>query len=449
MPYQTLYRTWRPRRFDEIVGQNHVVRTLENAVQAQRVAHAYLFCGPRGTGKTTMAKVLAKAVNCTGRDGAEPCGQCASCVSVAAGSAVDVLEIDAASNRGVDEVRELRERVKFHPAAGRFKVYIVDEVHMLTNEAFNALLKTLEEPPAHVIFVLATTEPHKVPLTVISRCQRFDFRRIGRPDLVSRLEEVAAQAGLTVESGVPAFIARVADGSLRDALGILDQAAALSGNRITLEDLHSILGTVTGEVLERLVGHLAAGETGAALRVLQEVQAQGKDLRIVARELTDYLRDLLYGAFGAGGASRPDLDRDRLVEFLALFAKAEQEMRFATRPILPLELAVVRAGWPAPPGAGDGPARTAQPEKGPELERVWEEVLAEFRRRKPPAAPWLARAEPVAAGSRKLVLKFRDALAKEKVALPENKVILENILNLYYPGRWQIICVLDETPPKR
>ncbi|MBE0465629.1 MAG: DNA polymerase III subunit gamma/tau [Candidatus Desulforudis sp.] len=445
MPYQTLYRTWRPQRFAEVVGQAHVVRTLANAVSAGRVAHAYLFCGPRGTGKTTTAKVLAKAVNCTRRQGAEPCGECPSCVSITAGTSMDVLEIDAASNRGVDEVRELREKVKFRPAAGDFKVYIVDEVHMLTNEAFNALLKTLEEPPGHVIFVLATTEPHKLPLTITSRCQRFDFRRITRKDLVMRLEEVAEQSGLTAESGVFALIARVADGSLRDALGILDQAAALGEDRISLADLHSILGTVTDDVLERLVRRLLSGETGPALVLLQEVEAAGKELRIFARELTDYLRGLLHAAYGAGQAAvgPPESDRERLIDLLALFARAEQEMRFATRQILPLELAVVgsarRRGAAAEAGAG----ASSRADGTPDLEQVWGEVLAEFRRRNPPVGPWLARSEPILAGPRKLQLKFRDELAKEKVALPENKGILEKVLNRFYPGRWQITCVLD------
>jgi DNA polymerase-3 subunit gamma/tau len=445
LPYRTLYRSERPQRFAEVVGQAHVVRTLQNAVSAGRVAHAYLFCGPRGTGKTTTAKILAKAVNCPRREGAEPCGGCASCAAITAGTALDVLEIDAASNRGVDEVRELREKVKFRPAAGTFKVYIVDEVHMLTNEAFNALLKTLEEPPEHVIFVLATTEPHKLPLTIVSRCQRFDFRRITKPDLTARLEEVAARAGLAVESGVFELIARVADGSLRDALGILDQAAALGGNRVTLADLHSILGTVTEEVLERLVGHLALGETGAALVLLQEVEAGGKELRIFARELTDYLRGLLHRAFGTdqpspGGVG---LDRERLIELLSLFARAEQEMRFATRQILPLELAVVAAARARWPGAGADGAPQAESGTAPDLWRAWSEVVAEFRRRNPPVGPWLARSEPMLAGSRKLVLKFRDELAKEKVALPENKDILEKTLSRFFPGRWQITCVTD------
>lgn len=465
MPYQALYRTWRPQRFAEVVGQPHVVRTLQNAVAAGRVAHAYLFCGPRGTGKTTTAKILAKAVNCRRRDGAEPCGDCDSCVAIAAGTALDVLEIDAASNRGVDEVRDLREKVKFHPAAGAFKVYIVDEVHMLTNEAFNALLKTLEEPPGHVIFVLATTEPHKLPLTIVSRCQRFDFRRISKPDLTARLEAVAARAGVAADPGVFELIARVADGSLRDALGILDQAAALGENRVTRADLHSILGTVTEEVLEKLVGHLAAGETGAALVLLQEVEAGGKEMRIFARELTDHLRGLLHRSFRAdrSAAETAGLDRERLVELLRLFAHAEQEMRFATRQILPLELAVVAAARPrrasgteeavekavrpettaCPDVAGAGARAAAGTGTEPDFHRVWRAVLSEFRRQNPPAGPWLARAEPALAENCGLVLKFRDPLAKEKVARPENLDILEKSLNRFCPGHWRITCVLE------
>ncbi|MGC7879360.1 DNA polymerase III subunit gamma/tau, partial [Desulforudis sp. 1190] len=209
MSYRALYRTWRPQTFEGIVGQEHVTRTLSNAVRMGRQAHAYLFCGPRGTGKTSTAKILAKAVNCRSREDGNPCNKCPSCVGINEGSAVDFLEIDAASNRGVDEIRDLREKVKFRPAASPFKVYIVDEVHMLTHEAFNALLKTLEEPPEHVVFILATTEPHKVPLTISSRCQRFDFRRIGAQDIVERLAEVARGAGIKVEPGVLELIARV------------------------------------------------------------------------------------------------------------------------------------------------------------------------------------------------------------------------------------------------
>lgn len=339
MTYQALYRTWRPQRFCEIAGQAPITRTLANAVVSGRAAHAYLFCGPRGTGKTTTAKVLAKAVNCPRRDGAEPCNRCPGCTAINNGASVDVLEIDAASNRGIDEIRELREQVKFRPASSKYRVYIVDEVHMLTGEAFNALLKTLEEPPGHVIFVLATTEAHKVPLTIISRCQRFDFRRIGKADMVKRLDEVIRALDLTVEDGVPELIAGASEGSLRDALSVLDQVSALGGERITMDDLHDILGTVRQEVLEALTRRLLDGDAGRALSLLHEVE-NAKDLRLFTREFNDHLRGLLLAGVRASADFAPG--QRRLLRMLSLFAATEQEMRYASRPGLPLELAVIR-----------------------------------------------------------------------------------------------------------
>lgn len=354
MAYLALYREWRPRRFAEVIGQDHVVRTLVNALKSEKLAHAYLFCGPRGTGKTSVAKILARAVNCLGPEEGDPCGQCGQCMEIEAGMSMDVTEIDAASNRGIDEVRDLREKVKFAPSSGKVRVFIVDEVHMLTNEAFNALLKTLEEPPAHAMFILATTEPHRVPLTILSRCQRFDFHRVGDREMMDRLIKVAGGAGISVEREALELIVKASEGAVRDGLSILDQAAAYSGGRIGVDEIHSILGTVREDLLARSARGLAGGRAGEVLGLVGEVADQGKDLRIFLRELNAHLRGEMLAATGSGGPGEEEADR--LARVLHLLSGTEQDMRWSTQPRVLLEVAVVRAARIlGSPGAAGGP----------------------------------------------------------------------------------------------
>lgn len=354
MTYQALYRQWRPQTFGEVVGQDHVVRTLVNALAAGRTSHAYLFCGPRGTGKTSTARILAKALNCLQdrAENVEPCNRCRNCLEISAGNSMDVQEIDAASHRGIDEIRELREKIRFFPSSCRVRVYIIDEVHMLTNEAFNALLKTLEEPPDHVVFILATTEPHRVPLTILSRCQRFDFRPLGIDVVVGRLEEVAAKSGFSVAKDALVAVARAAEGSLRDALSILDQAVALGGGRITAEDVHRILGTVKGEFLEDMMLSLTGGDARRALVLLNEACSEGKDPLLLVRELTAYLRNFLlvkmapeiaYDVSVSNVHLSGRVDENRLVQVLEILTQAERDMRWSTQPRVVLELALLQA----------------------------------------------------------------------------------------------------------
>src|SRR5947209_1175245 len=291
MAYQTLYLKYRSQTFADLVGQDPIAKTLKNAVEQGRVAHAYLFSGVRGTGKTSPARILAKAINCLNRSGAEPCGVCAACVEVGTGAAVDLIEIDAASNRGIDEIRDLRERVKYLPASLKVKVYIIDEAHMLTPEAFNALLKTLEEPPAHVLFVLATTEPHKIPLTVMSRCQRFDFRRIETEAVAAHLASIVTREGVKVDPASLALISRLAQGSMRDGVTLLDQLISQGVSELTVERTRELLGLADPQTLVEILSAATSDDAAGVLTRLQAFYDAGGDVRQLVRGLLSAIRE--------------------------------------------------------------------------------------------------------------------------------------------------------------
>ena len=292
MSYTALYRKFRPDNFEDVKGQDHIVTTLTNQINANRIGHAYLFCGTRGTGKTTVAKILAKAVNCEHPVNGSPCNECEMCKAIQAGTSMNVIEIDAASNNGVDNIREIREEVTYRPTEGRYKVYIIDEVHMLSTGAFNALLKTLEEPPSYVIFILATTEPHKIPATIHSRCQRFDFKRVTDSDIVKRLREVADGSGIAADDDALQLIAVQADGGMRDALSLLDQCGVMA-ERVSAETVRSVLGIVGREALRELVKAVGEGNVPKSLELLEALLAGGKDVKQIITELAEYLRAVL------------------------------------------------------------------------------------------------------------------------------------------------------------
>jgi DNA polymerase-3 subunit gamma/tau len=358
MPPQALYRRYRPRRFADVVGQDIAVQVLREAVRRDRLSHAYLFAGPRGTGKTSVARILAEAATCHAPDEGEPCGRCPSCLAAEGSGHLDIVEIDAASNRGIDEVRELKERTLLAPVLGRRKVYVVDEVHMLTPEAFNAFLKTLEEPPAHVLFIFATTEPHKLPITVVSRCQRYDFHRIAEPLLVRRLKAIVQAEGVEAEEAALVRIAEASDGGLRDALSLLDQVIA--GGPVTDARVRDILGALDETHLEKLVEAVLRGDPSAVLQAVDEAYEAGRDPRQLLRDVARRLRDLwVREVFDA--AAQDQIKRPCAVWIAALeqLAEAEGRLRGTFPPRLLLELGLVKAAHTLN-GTG-GAARPAVP----------------------------------------------------------------------------------------
>lgn len=353
---QALYRKWRSRTFDEVVGQEHVTQTLRNALRDGRVAHAYLFSGPRGTGKTSTARILAKALNCTGPEGERPCDVCPTCVAISEGRMLDLIEIDAASNNSVDDIRELREKVGFRPSEGSFKIYIIDEVHMLSNSAFNALLKTLEEPPPHARFILATTEPHKIPATVHSRCQRFDFRRIPVPEITGHLRHIATEEGVQAEEAALTAIARSAQGCMRDAISLLDQMTSYGAETISLAQVHQVLGSVAGESVSAFVDALAEQKMTAGLQLIHKLLLDGASLQEFTTQIVEHLRGvMLLQMTGDSGllddrapetvkqmaAQAEKLSQPRTLYAVKRFSETIAELKGGYQPQLPLELALV------------------------------------------------------------------------------------------------------------
>lgn len=358
MSYTALYRKFRPQEFEDVKGQEHIVTTLKNQIKADRIGHAYLFCGTRGTGKTTVAKIFAKAVNCEHPVDGSPCGKCPACQGIAAGTSMNVIEIDAASNNGVDNIRQIREEVSYRPTEGKYKVYIIDEVHMLSAGAFNALLKTLEEPPAYVIFILATTEAHKIPITILSRCQRYDFHRISIDTITDRLAELMRIEQVDVEERALRYVAKAGDGSMRDALSLLDQCIAFHlGEKLTYENVLEVLGAVDTEVFSALLRQVLAKDVTGAIRTVDHLVDQGRELGQMVNDFTWYMRNLLLIQSADDMEEVLDMSADHLaalkeeaqmvepetlIRYIRIFSELSSQIRYAAQKRILLEIAIIK-----------------------------------------------------------------------------------------------------------
>jgi DNA polymerase-3 subunit gamma/tau len=500
--YEVFARKYRPQTFDDIVGQTHVTRTLKNAVEQNRLAHAYLFVGPRGTGKTSTARILAKALNCTHGPTVTPCGQCDNCREIAGGNSLDVIELDAASNRGIDDVRELRDNVRYAPAKGRFKIYIIDEVHMLTKEAANALLKTLEEPPKHVIFCLATTEPEKLPITILSRCQRFDLHRIATNLIAQQLQSIATKEKLTLAAAAAHAIARGAEGGMRDAESMLDQLVAFCGEKIEEADVLNVFGFTSQQMVADFVGRILRGETADALALLHEQCDAGKDMMKLMSDTIAYLRDLLVFKVkpdalsdeastetrAAFAEQAPLLETDRVLELIDQFAAAEGRMKWAPNKKLHFEVAVIRAiqtldqttldevienlnalrdGNPAapPPKRADGDPVAAVADRSPgvsdagykandsatDVKEIWSKVVAQIKTRRPFIKTWIEEAHPLGASGRNFELGFPNdqRMVMEHLSSRANREFLEALLKEISGREWALKFSLKENLPAK
>lgn len=469
MSYIVLARKYRPQTFNELIGQPHIKETLSNAITTNRLAHAYLFAGSRGTGKTTTARILAKCLNCLKGISISPCNECSSCREIAGGYSMDVLEIDGASNRGIDEIRELRERVKFLPAKAKYKVYIIDEVHMLTAEAFNALLKTLEEPPEHVIFIFATTEPHKVPQTILSRCQRFDFKRISVSEICKLLKKIAEQEKIEIDDSTLTIIAKAAEGSMRDAESILDQVVSFCGNKVSQKDVLTILGIIRQEILSTFCDAIIENDSKKIIKLLNDVVDEGINLSQLVRDIMAYLCNLLLIKTGC----TPDFiihftsdnikllemqakqfDQEQLLNFIEILQKANENMRiFPSQAKLILEVTLIRITT-----QGDKKETITSPPKSIDLgkqqdvstltikdstnrleyyrepgvsinqiKEIWTELRGNIKKEKPSLDICLAVGEIVDLVDHTITIGFRekDSFHRERIEKRENKEFIE------------------------
>ncbi|HEX4667540.1 MAG TPA: DNA polymerase III subunit gamma/tau [Chthoniobacterales bacterium] len=506
MSYQVFARKYRPQTFDDLVGQEHVTRTLRNAVEQNRLAHAYLFVGPRGIGKTSTARILAKALNCIHGPTTTPCGVCDNCKEIAAGNSLDVLEIDGASNNGVEQVRELRDNVRYAPAKSRYKIYIIDEVHMLTSQAFNALLKTLEEPPEHVKFIFATTEPQKVLATILSRCQRFDLHRIPANLIAQHLQFIAGKEKITLEPAAAHAIARGADGGLRDAESMLDQLVAFCGETIAESDVLNVFGFTSEQTVVDFTTKILRGETSAALGLLDEQAAAGKEMMKLMSDLIAHLRDLLVYKVkpeAIADETAPELqsslgeeavllETDRLLELIEQFAAAEGRMKWAPNKKLHFEVAVIKAiqtlsqvtldqvisnlaalrgddgasapsvAKPAarpperkaaskPAAAPSTPVAAPSPPAShvPQIERVWPKVVQLAYVRRPLIKTWIDSARLLGAEGGTVLLGFPpdQKTVMESLARPANRSFLEALLKEVSGSDWKVKLSLEEGLP--
>lgn len=502
MSYTALYRKFRPDIFDEVKGQVPIVTTLRNQVKSSRLSHAYLFCGTRGTGKTTIAKILAKAANCESPVDGNPCGQCPMCQSIGAGTSMNVIEIDAASNNGVDNIREIVEEVRYSPTEGRYKVYIIDEVHMLSTGAFNALLKTLEEPPSYVIFILATTEAHKLPVTILSRCQRYDFSRITVEEITERLTDLVGREGIQAEEKALRYVAKAADGAMRDALSLLDRCIAFyPGELLTYDNVLEVLGTVDTEVFGTLLRAVRTGDVAGAMRVLDDTVMRGRDLAQFVIDFTWYLRNLLLAKSVESPEEFLDIASDRMESFLAEAKETKTEtlvryinvcseltnrIRYAGAKRVLIEVELIRLCRPetetdytglldrvrhleeqlekgivvqtgsvtAAPGSGL-PQEEPEPEQvmvadlpkafGEEIKAVAQNWVAIVNAANNPVKIYLQTAKPkVDESGTRLVLLYKDEFDKKGMEEPEHLTILQNLIGKQTGKQVEIVVELDQ-----